>query len=301
METAMKVLVTGGNGFIGQNVVARLRLWGYKPIVFDRHVPHARADGFMGDIRDANAVSEAMSHVDGFIHLAGILGTQETIQNPLPSAETNILGGLNMLQAAVEHNVPGVNIAVGNYWMNNTYSISKATVERFVLMYRKERGARVNVVRALNAYGPGQVPAQPYGPSRIRKIMPSVICRSLKGEPIQIYGDGSQVMDMIHVDDVAFVLVRALEHAWETGGQDGVFEAGTGRITTVQQIAEEVTKHTGCDLIDHLPMRPGEPPHSIVIGNPNTLKPLWEKGEPRFITLEQGVKETVEWYRSYLK
>lgn len=297
----MRVLVTGGNGFIGRYVVEALDRYGYEPVIFDRRkVASPGIESFYGDIRDANAVSEAMSHVDGFIHLAGILGTQETIENPLPAAETNVLGGLNILQAAVEHDVPGVNIAVGNHWMNNTYSISKSTVERFCLMYRKERKARVNTVRALNAYGPRQVPPAPYGPSRVRKIMPSFICRALDGKPIQIYGDGSQIMDMIHVADVAFILVRALEHAWETGGQDNVFEAGTGRITTVKEIAEKVLEKTG-GTIEYLPMRPGEPASSVVVGNPNTLKPLWGKGVPDFITLESGIALSVSYYRELFK
>jgi UDP-glucose 4-epimerase len=109
----------------------------------------------LGDIRDATSVTEAVSHADGVIHLAGVLGTQETIDNPRPAAETNILGGLNVLEAIAQYGVPAVNIAVGNHWMNNTYSITKSTVARFADMYNRYRGTRVSVVRALNAYGPG--------------------------------------------------------------------------------------------------------------------------------------------------
>lgn len=294
----MKILVTGGNGFIGNHVSAGLKTYGYTPVVFDRvATPAPYYETFLGDIRDKNAVSEALSHVDGFIHLAGILGTQETIINPGPSVETNVLGGLNILEGSVEHDIPGVNIAVGNFWMNNPYSISKSAVERFVEMYRKERKARINIVRAYNAYGPGQVPPWPYGSSRVRKIMPSFICRALDGKPIQVYGNGEQVMDMIHVRDVAFVLIRALEYTMERGNANTVFEAGTGRATTVLQVAQEVARYTNAK-IEHLPMRPGEPERSVVLGNPDTLKPLFEKTEADFIMLEEGVAETVEWYRA---
>ncbi|MGH3584744.1 MAG: NAD-dependent epimerase/dehydratase family protein, partial [Pseudonocardia sp.] len=219
-----------------------------------------------------------------------------TITNPLPAAETNVLGGLNVLQAAAQYGLPGVNIAVGNHWENNTYSISKSTVERFATMYRTYRSLPVTVVRALNAYGPRQTIAAPFGPSKVRKIMPSFICRALTGTPIEVYGDGSQIMDMIHVRDVADILARALEHTETYGGIDTVLEAGTGRRTTVLDIAQAVTKETGGGHINHLPMRPGETPGAIVLGDPTTLDLL--SPQP-LTTLEDGITETVAWYREH--
>jgi len=100
--------------------------------------------------------------------------------------------------------------------MQNTYSITKSTVERFVAMYNAERGTKVNVVRAMNAYGPRQVPAAPYGPSKVRKIAPSFICRALKGDPLEMYGTGSQVSDMVYVTDVAEALsAPCTPRSWE--------------------------------------------------------------------------------------
>ena len=168
------ILVTGGNGFIGGYVVEQLRKFGYEVSILDRHqwATHAEIPPpytqqlFFGDIKDATLVTDAVSHVDGVIHLAGVLGTQETIENPLPAAETNILGGLNVINACAQYDVPLINIAVGNYWMDNTYSITKSTVERMVRMTQKYRGKAMASVRALNAYGPRQVPTPPYGSSR---------------------------------------------------------------------------------------------------------------------------------------
>jgi UDP-glucose 4-epimerase len=301
------VLVTGGNGFIGRAVCEELLNHGYRPVVLDRNRPASNLpyESIFGDVRDPVHVTEAMSHVDGWMHLAGVLGTQETITNPLPAAETNILGGLNVLEAASQYNLPGVNIAVGNYWMNNTYSITKSTMERFCAMYRDERGLRVNVVRALNAYGPGQSVAYPYGPSKVRKIMPSFIMRALHGDPIEVYGDGGQVMDMIHVSDVADVLVTAFEAAADGHVSQTVFSAGTGRETSVLDIANEVAQQVASQVtgqsvsINHLPMRPGEPEQSIVLGEPDTLKELGISSD-RFIPLEIGVAETVDFYRRTL-
>lgn len=289
----MKVLVTGGNGFIGQYVVDRLAAMGHMPIVFDRRydVSNPR-ETFLGDTRDLGAVMEAVSLSDAVIHLAGVLGTQETIKEPIPAVETNIIGGLNVFKAIAHYDVPATYIAVGNYWMNNSYSISKTTAERFAFMANKEWGTHIAVVRALNAYGPRQK-AYP-----VRKIMPNLIIPALEGKNIQVYGDGTQIMDMIWADDVAEILIRAalIDH----GVYDSVFEAGTGRETSVLGIARTVLDQVGRDPddIDFLPMRPGEPDHSIVIGDPTTLEPL-DMTVHDLMPLEVGVGRTVQWYEEH--
>lgn len=297
------VLVTGGNGFIGRYVTEELVSRGYDVAVLDTRwrPPEPGATLVLGDVRDATAVTEAVSHADGVIHLAGVLGTQETIKNPRPAAETNILGGLNVLEACAQYDIPLVNIAVGNFWMNNTYSITKNTVERFVEMFVRFRGTRMTVVRALNAYGPRQSAAAPFGPSKVRKILPSFCCRALSGQDIEIYGDGDQVMDMIWVGDVSRILVGALEKTAADGAQS-TFVAGTGRRTTVNDIAALATAAVagvgGPSVgINHLLMRPGEDERSVVVGDPATLEPLG-LGELR--RLEDGLTDTVAYYRDYL-
>ena len=302
----MKVLVTGASGFIGGYVLEELISRGYTPIAFDRHNKGNLPTGtefFQGDITDDVSVTEGFAHSDAFIHLAGVLGTQETIKNPNPAAYTNILGGLNVFKGAAQYKVPGVNIAVGNHWMHNTYSITKSTMERFAKMFNQESDTSITIVRALNAYGPRQVSAAPYGPSKVKKIMPAFINNAIRNYPIQIYGDGSQVMDMIYVADVAQVLVTAMEYTMESGPVDGekggrIFEAGSGQDTTVNDIADEVVRAS----VSHqphvyVPMRPGEPEHSIVLGDPSTLEDLSLRP---FKSLREGVAETVAYYRSFL-
>lgn len=298
----MKVLITGGQGFIGSHTVARLLERGHEPLVYDRRKPRlAGVDYFLGDVRDLNGITEAMAHADGWIHLAGVLGTQETIENPLPSAETNVIGGLNVLEAASQYDLPGVNIAVGNYWMNNTYSITKNAVERFVAMYAHERRLRAANVRAFNAYGPGQSVAAPYGDSKVRKIVPAFVCRALAGDPIEIYGDGSQVMDMVYVDDVAEVLVDVLETLASPPDEALPFpagftlEAGPGRETTVLEIArlarDLVAEEIGREAeIVSLPMRPGEPEGSVVVASQPYVV------DAGYVTLEAGLAKTVAWF-----
>lgn len=304
----MKILLTGGEGFIGSWTKRELLSRGYEVISLTNQLEAVyqpeNVTAFYGDIRDSDAVTEAMAHADGFIHLAGVLGTAETINNPRPAAHTNIIGGLNVLEAADQYKIPGVNIAVGNYWMNNTYSITKNTVERFASMFRDERGLQVTTVRALNAYGPGQSVAAPFGSSKVRKIMPSFMCRALSGEPIEIYGNGNQVMDMIYVGDVAKSLVGALNVTMNHGAIKTVIEAGSGNPTTVNDIAEEVATtverlYGNSVQINHLPMRKGEPENSVVLGNPLTLK-LVGMDPTELKSLPEGLDITARYFKDYL-
>lgn len=299
------VLVTGGRGFIGEYVVEELSGRGFEPHVLDRRHSPGFGITIFGDVKDATLVTDAIAHVDGVIHLAGVLGTQETIGNPRPAAETNILGGLNVIQACAQYDVPLVNIAVGNYWEDNTYSITKHAVERFVLMTQKYRGKQMVSVRAMNAYGPRQVPIAPWGSSRVRKIMPSFICRALTGLPIEVYGEGDQVMDMVYVTDVARVLVNTLVWLERGNMTDASLEAGTGRDTTVNYIANvvarEVEKQTGSTVpIEYLPMRDGETEHVVVKANGGALLDVLGMDNNKFVSLDIGVGHTVEYFRRYL-
>ena len=180
--------------------------------------------------------------MDGIIHLAACLGTQETIKYPVPAAQTNILGGLNFLEAVAQYGIAGTYIGVGNHWMQNTYSITKTTIERFVHMFNKERGTHVNIVRAMNAYGPRQSVAPPFGPAKVRKITPSFVCRALTGNPIELYGGGTQISDMCHVRDVALALVISLEQSAKGRTIEDPVEVGPKSGGTVRETAKLVQR-----------------------------------------------------------
>ena len=256
------VLVTGGAGFIGSYVVEELIEHGFKVDVLDtrgRYVP--RAVTVLGDVRDAVTVNEAVSRCDGVIHLAGVLGTAEMVANPHPAIEVNIHGAVNVFEAASAHGVPVVNIAVGNYWMDNPYSISKDTADRFARVFNQYRSGRITTVRTFDAYGPRQTPSAPFGPSRVRKIIPSFICRTLTDQPIEVYGDGSQTIDLIYATDIAKILVGALV-VTDNDGPTETIEAGSGIPITVLEIADAVIEAIGKGSIVHLPMRRASNPAS---------------------------------------
>jgi len=303
-----KVLVTGGGGFIGSYVVDKLLDFDYDVMVLDHtsnhyYDPHPRIEHFLGDIRDATAVTEAAAHVDGIIHLAAVLGTQETIGNPRPAAETNILGSLNVFEAANQYGLPVVYAGVGNHWMREygggTYTISKTCVEDFAKMFNNHRGGRISVVRPVNAYGPRQSIAAPFGTSKVRKILPSFTCRALLGEPIEIYGDGTQISDCVYVEDVASTFVRTLISTDSIGPVTDI-EVGPEQSSTVNEIAQMVRMNAmfytdRASEIVHLNMRPGEVPNAVVKADTESC---WKVGvDPsEFVSLSEGIRRTVEWY-----
>ena len=182
--------MTGGAGFLASYVVERLLSLGHEVVIFDRRgrVPELpwtdSLEVFLGDVNDWTSVSELFAHVDAVIHLAACLGTQETINDPEPALFTNAFGGLHVAKAARKYFKPVVNICVGNWWMDNSYAITKTTAERIFRMFNNEHGTRINQVRVVNAYGPRQSVAAPYGPAAVRKILPSFICRALTGAPL---------------------------------------------------------------------------------------------------------------------
>lgn len=298
-----KVLVTGGSGFIGMTVIRNLISKGIQVTVLDRNpkegtqqypAGNGKVNVFYGDVRDATAVMEAVQHNDGVIHLAAMLGTQETIDNPVPVAEVNILGSLNVFNAVRQFKRKAVYIAVGNHWMNNPYSITKTAAERFALMMNKESGAQIAVVRGMNVFGPGQKNAP------VRKMMPNFIINALKNEDIIVYGDGQQIMDWIYVDDIAEILVRALLHGHDT--YDKIFEAGLCEDLTVIGVAEKIIQMTGSkSKIDKKPMRRGEIPGSKVKTDESTwnLEKLgWKKSD--MVSFEEGLEKTIDYYKKNL-
>ena len=289
-----KILITGASGFIGSYCIDEALKRNLTPICFDRY-NHEYPEGcetFKGDIRDSESIQEAVAKVDYALNLAGILGTQETIGNPIPSVQTNLIGCINFLNACRPtkfHKIRGVEIVTGNHWMDNSYAITKSAARRCCMMYNKEHDTKIALVRGYNAYGP----KQKHKP--VRKIVPIFIVKALRGEDIEIYGDGSQIGDMIAVWDLAKILVDACVK--DHGIYNQVFEAGTGRRTSVNFVAEQIIKACNSNSqLKHLPMRPGEKKNAVVLANPDTLKPL---GDYELTPFEDGIIETVAWYNEY--
>jgi len=290
----MKILVTGGSGFIGRYVAKRLANNNHQVIVYDITEPKFGCDRFIaGSMIQTGILEDAVGQADAVMHLAGILGTAETIDNPIMPAKVNIMGSLTLFEFCRRQNKRCCNIAVGNHFMLNTYAISKTCAEKFALMYNKEHGTKIAVVRGLNAYGPYQKHAP------VRKVIPNFCLPALRNEPIVIYGSGEQVMDFIFVDDLADILCRALLD--DHDAYDSVIEGGSGQKTTINFIAEKIIELSGSQsAIERVAMRPGEIADSVVVADIKTLKPLKFKSS-EFTPLADGLEKTIDYYRENLE
>lgn len=289
-----RLLILGGDGFIGGHVADEALARGLDVTIFD-HCRHSHKSGvsvFLGDIRDADSVRDAAMLADYVINLAAVLGTQETIRNAVHCVETNLIGTLNFLGACVPtnfHDVRGVQIGIGNYWMDSPYPITKRAALAFVRMYNEELGTKVAMVRAMHAYGE----RQKHRP--VRKIVPTFIVQALRGEPLSVYGDGEQVVDMIYVGDLAKILLDACTSP--NVDYDHIYEAGLGRPLTVNEVARQIIDAAGSSSnVVHLPMRPGEEENAVISAHPETLEGL---GSYDFVRFEDGIRQVVDWYRSH--
>lgn len=237
----MRVLVTGGSGWIGRATCKALQQRGHEPVVFDRTSGH--------DVTNQHDVTGAVDGVDHVIHLAGLLGTHELLHNVHEAVAVNVMGAVNVTAACAllgrgltEITMPRVNPSV--------YAATKACAMDLAEALRHANGLGVSYVRAYNAYGPGQA----YGGDHPQKIIPTFATAGWRSEPIPVWGDGSLWVDLVHVDDVARMLVEAMAFS---DGQ--VFDAGTGYIQTVRGVAEQVIALTGSVAgIKYLEPRPGE-------------------------------------------
>ncbi|TSC89696.1 MAG: hypothetical protein G01um10143_186 [Parcubacteria group bacterium Gr01-1014_3] len=287
-----KVLVTGGQGFIGGHVIRKLIERGYQVISLDRHFskPFVGVEYRANDICDAEAVDQAVFAVDGVIHLAGILGTAETLQHISETVKANICGTINVFEAIRKYQKRCVYITLPDVWMN-PYAITKRTAKDFAFVYNNAFGTKINVVRGFNVYGEGQK----YKP--VQKFAPNWIIGAIQGKPLKVYGDGSQLMDLVYVGDTAEILIRALESDKTMMNSDEVIDAAPGQGVPVIEVANLFAKMLDAK-IDFQPMRAGETNKAIIQANVETQKRFFGE-ECKFTSLEDGMTKTIEWYKEH--
>lgn len=242
----MKVLVTGGGGFIGGAVCKKLRQAHHEPVVLDRP----------SDIRDYMDVEMVGEGCGAVIHMAGVLGTHELFDDPYKAIDVNVTGTLNVLEWCKETGAAYVGITMPQVFPS-IYTATKVCATRLATAYHHTHGVNVSHVRAFNAFGPGQA----FGPGHPQKIIPTFAVHAYNNVPIPVWGDGMQTVDLVYVDDLARLLVGALRY-----GDDDVFDGGTGRAFTVNDVIEMVRDIVGKNVVrvDYLPMRRGEIPTQIV-------------------------------------
>lgn len=273
----IRVLVTGGAGFIGSNLCRGLRAEGATVVALDNLSTGFRAnlgsfpdiEFVEGDIRQPETVEDAVRRCEIVFHLAASVGNLRSIEDPLADSETNVLGTINVLQAARRAGVGKVvyssSAAIFGELKqlpiredhpvepDSPYGASKLAGEKQCLAFGRLFDLEVVCLRYFNVYGVNQR-YDAYG-----NVIPIFAHRLLKGQPLVIYGDGEQTRDFVHVDDV----VRANIAAALAPGVTGAFNIGSGTAVTINRLAELMRTFVPSPVaIEHGPARPGDVRHS---------------------------------------
>ncbi len=292
----MKVLVTGGSGFIGRAVLEELLLRGHDVISIDLIEPSITVPFVVGDVRDLETLRKAAEGVDAIVHLAAIVSAVEAMEKPLDTFKTNVEGTLNVAEVARRENAKVVyasSVAVYGEpkelpvsedhpaHPTNVYGSTKLAGESLLLGYSGSYGLSVASLRFFNVYGPHMKPG-PYA-----GVIYKFLERIREGKPLRIEGDGKQTRDFVYVGDVARAVVLALER-----DAAGVYNVGTGREISILELASMLFDLTGRDTgLEFAPPRPGDIRRSRA-----DITKMRELGwEPAF-TLEEGLRRTVEWF-----
>jgi len=288
--------VTGGSGFIGSFLVDELVRRGYNVTILDRDEPkfglYAAARFIRGDVTLEADIDRAMSNQEFVFHLAGLLGTHELVEKAYEATMVNIGGSIRVLDGCRKFGTKLVCISKPNYWVN-PYTITKIAVEGYVEMYRREFGVESVIVKWFNVYGGRQPLFEGKG---YRKAVPTWIVNALSNQPIEVYGNGYQTMDLIHTDDTIEATLVIAENWSITQGE--TFEIGSGEeisANLLAQIIKEQTKSTS--EIIHVQMRPGEVNNTRIKADLEKMVRLFNWKSK--ISMEDGISRTIEWYKQH--
>jgi UDP-glucose 4-epimerase len=307
MSDIQHVLVTGGCGFIGANLVRFLReRTPWRVRVIDNlqtgdpgHVPQKLAEVVVGNVADEAALEPALEGIDAVIHLASTTGVVPSVEDPVWDFEGNPLPTFRLLDACRRRGIDRVVFASSGATLGEApppvneevlprplspYGAGKLVGESYCQAFAGSYGMRTAALRFSNVYGP-------FSLRKKGNAVPNFIRRCLSGEPMVIYGDGTQTRDFIHVDD----LCDCIHRATTTDGLAGdVFQVAMGVETAIADLAELVQKVTGAESeIRFEPKRAGEIHRSWA----DISKARRVLGFNPQVDLEQGIAQTVDWYK----
>jgi UDP-glucose 4-epimerase len=310
-----RVLVTGGAGFIGSHLVERLLAGGHVVRVLDNFSTGSRAnlpfagrygaalEVIEGDIRNGQAVASALAGVSLVFHQAAMRSVPRSVEDPLGANEHNVTGTLNVLEAARRTGVRRVVYASSSSVYGDRpdlpkredqppapispYAVSKTAGEQYAAVWHRLFGLETVGLRYFNVFGPRQDPASEYA-----AVIPRFILWGLRGEPLQVHGDGEQSRDFTYVDNVVDANVTAA-HADGVGGE--VFNVGCGARVSLLDIAARLETLLGRRLERrHGPARPGDVRHTLA----DIDKAKRMLGYMPVVGFDEGFRRTLEYFRA---
>lgn len=306
----MRVLITGGAGFIGSRIGRGLLDQGHQVVVLDdlstgfaEQAPTG-AELVKGDIGDPHAVRAAIAGADVVLHHAARRAVLRSVEDPLDTDRVNTAGTLHVLQAARDAGASRVVIASSSSVYGgqgdaparesdaprpkSPYAVSKLAGEHYARVFAELYGLETVVLRYFNVYGPGQRPDAPYA-----AVIPLFIRALLAGETPLVEGDGLQSRDFTFVDDVVTANLLALR-APAHQAQGHVYNIARGRAASVLDLLRELCAITGAPFAPAFaPARPGDVRRSLA----GVERARAHLGFHAQTGLAEGLRQTVEWFR----
>ena len=311
-----RVLVTGGAGFIGSNLVDRLLDEGHTVTVVDdlstgklHNLQRARRNpdlplSFQRVDITSNALERVVAKAEPeyVMHLAAQIDVRRSVEDPVRDAMVNIIGTVNLLESCRRHGVAKVTMATSGGCIygephadelpineeypghpHSPYGASKRGVEEYLYTYQALYGLRWTSLALANVYGPRQ---DPLGEAGVVSLFGG---RLLADEPVTIFGDGEQTRDFVFVDDVVHAFVMSMDR-----GDGQRFNIGTGEQTSVNELAAVMAEITGCERPPvYADPRPGELRHIALDTRLAAVELGWKPWTP----LREGLVDTVNWLR----
>ncbi len=307
----MNVVVTGGAGFIGSHFVDLLMAEpGNRVAVLDAltyagnrdnlaaHEANDRFSFIEGDVADPAVVDPLVDRADLAVNFAAESFVDRSIAAPQPFARTNVEGTLTVLEACRRHGVPVVQVSTDEVYgsieggafteesplaPNNPYAATKAGADLLCRSFHRTFGTDVRIVRGANAFGPRQ---------HAEKAIPTFVAAALAGEPIPVYGDGSNRREWLFVTDLA----RAVQAVADAGAAGGVYNAGGGHELSNLELARTICRVAGASesLITFVDDRPG---HDFRYSTASER--IAQLGWKPEVPFDEGIAATVEWYRAH--
>lgn len=308
----MKIVVTGGAGFIGANLCRRLtrEIAAADIVALDdlstglaSNLDGAGARLLEGSILDRELLDDAISGAEAIVHLAAVPSVPRSLVDPVRSHEVNATGTLSVLEAARRNGSPHVVVASSSsvYGRNPTlpkhealptmpmspYAVSKLATETYALAYAECFGVPVLPFRFFNVFGPLQAAGHAYA-----AVIPAFVSAALEGRPLPVYGDGRQTRDFTYVDTVTEVIATSVRHRITA---DGPVNLAFGTRTSLREVIALLTDVIGRPLpIEQHAPRVGDIRNSQA--DNSRLRALLPDLTP--VSLRDGLEATVAWFRS---